>query len=671
MSRRLACGVVCVLLQASTAAGQPESRPLPLLDVPFISQSEALCGGAAAAMVLRYWGERGLTSESFSHLVDRSAAGIRTAALADDLQQRGWRVQVAEGSADRVRREIGDGRPVLALIEDRPGTFHYIVLVGWHDRGVIFHDPARTPFRVMAPSAFERRWRAAKHWMLVLTPVVVDQMRSVSDATTPVVSGNPSNQADDTDCVRLIEQGIRQAQARDLFAAEQSLTAALPCPGPAPLRELAGVRVLQRRWPDAAGLAAAALIEDPHDAHAWRLLATSRFLQDDARGALEAWNHVAEPRIDLVQVDGPSRTRHRLIEHLIGVGTGELLTPHAFTRAERRLTELPAAASARLEYRPVPSGLAELHAVVAERPAVPRDRLAVLSAGLSAAASREVEIALSSVAGGGERVELGWRFWRDRPRLSFAVRAPAPWRGVLGLEVFDEDQAFTSSEVRTAERRAIQLTTGDWATRRVAWSINGGLQTWNHGGTFGTTGGAVRMLSLDERADARVQATVWSGRDRFGVAEAAGRWRSSAKRAGPVAVARIQAAAATRWTPPDLWFGGDTGHVRPSLLRAHPALDGGRLRLERFGRALLNLTVEGQRWWLLPGGVHSAVAVFADAARVDKRRDNRQQGDVDAGIGARFTLPGMTGTFRIDIAKGLRDGATALSFVYEPAPQNP
>ena len=68
--------------------GSPEQRrgaPLTILDVPFISQSEALCGGAAAAMVLRYWGERGLTAESFSHLVDRSAAGIRTDALVNEL----------------------------------------------------------------------------------------------------------------------------------------------------------------------------------------------------------------------------------------------------------------------------------------------------------------------------------------------------------------------------------------------------------------------------------------------------------------------------------------------------------------------------------------------------------------------------------------------------------
>jgi hypothetical protein len=36
------------------------------------------------------------------------------------------------------------------------------------------------------------------------------------------------------------------------------------------------------------------------------------------------------------------------------------------------------------------------------------------------------------------------------------------------------------------------------------------------------------------------------------------------------------------------------------------------------------------------------------------------------GGGLRATIIGMTGVVRIDLAKGLRDGATRVSFVYEP-----
>ena len=75
-------------------------------------------------MVLRYWGERGLTAESFAHLVDRSAAGIRTDALLRELTTRGWMAAALDGTAGAIDAELQRGRPVLTLIEDRPGRFH-------------------------------------------------------------------------------------------------------------------------------------------------------------------------------------------------------------------------------------------------------------------------------------------------------------------------------------------------------------------------------------------------------------------------------------------------------------------------------------------------------------------------------------------------------------------
>src|SRR5215212_606606 len=155
---------------AGPSMAQPAPRPLSLLDVPFISQSEALCGGAAAAMVLRYWGERGLTAESFAHLVDRSASGIRTTALVDELQSRGWNAVAVAGTSEQIASELGHGRPVLTLIEDRARAFHYIVIVGATADAIVFHDPARAPMRVMGRDEFTRRWNSARRWMAVVTP---------------------------------------------------------------------------------------------------------------------------------------------------------------------------------------------------------------------------------------------------------------------------------------------------------------------------------------------------------------------------------------------------------------------------------------------------------------------------------------------------------------------
>ena len=117
-------------------------------------------------MVLRYWGDRSVYAESFAHLVDRSAGGIRTTRLVDELRGRGWNATGVAGDEDLIDAELARGRPVLTLIEDRPGTFHYVVIVAATPQAIVFHDPARAPFRVMEREPFSRRWAAAACPML-------------------------------------------------------------------------------------------------------------------------------------------------------------------------------------------------------------------------------------------------------------------------------------------------------------------------------------------------------------------------------------------------------------------------------------------------------------------------------------------------------------------------
>ncbi len=64
--------------------------------------------------------------------------------------------------------------------------------------------------------------------------------------------------------------------------------------------------------------------------------------------------------------------------------------------------------------------------------------------------------------------------------------------------------------------------------------------------------------------------------------------------------------------------------------------------------------------------IQFGAGVFVDAVRVERRADEDGRGDVDVGGGLRLGFPGLDGVFRLDLGKGLRDGSTALSFVYEP-----
>ena len=639
-------------------AGHVDAQPAPLtvLDVPFISQSEALCGGAAAAMVLRYWGERGLTAESFSHLVDRSAAGIRTDALVNELRSRGWTAAPLAGTGEAIEAELRRGRPVLTLIEDRPGRFHYIVIVAKTADAVVFHDPARAPLRVVGGEEFERRWQPAKRWMAVVVPGERER-----ETGAPVSAVSPSAGS----CSELIAGGVARAQAGDLSAAEQNLTSALSCGGAAALRELAGVRVLQRRWADVEALSSAATAADPADAYGWRLLGTSRFVQNNRDGALAAWNRVAEPRLDLLSVAGLDRTRQRVVEQLVDAKPATVVTPDLLLRSERRLRELPAAVSTSVELRPTPGGLAELRATVNERPVVPADVWSYVAAGALAASQRELRASTGSLTGGGERVKGEWRFWPGRPRIGVALDAPAPWGGIWSVAGFAERERFTGGAPADQKRSGGFVEWSTWASALVKLSLGAGVEDWDRIGTLGRSRANLQLLSGANRVNVRADGEIWAGAASFSRVSVNIVAASSTTRAGRVYLARAGTAAGSTHLPSLLWFGGDTGQTRETLLRAHPLVEDGRLRIEQMGRRLWHSSMEAQQWW--PAGiVRIAGAIFVDAVRVGDRVGDAARGDVDAGAGVRLALPGAPGTFRADVATGLRHGGTRWSFVYEP-----
>jgi peptidase C39-like protein len=655
--RKRPAALLAVFLLLGKAEAAQSARPLAILDVPFISQSEALCGGAAAAMVMRYWGARGLDADSFAHLVDRSASGIRTTTLIEDIRRRGWTATAIAGTNETIARELANGRPILTLIEDRPGTFHYIVIIGTTPRAVVYHDPARTAFRTMSRDDFDRRWAQAGRWMALVVPGTV-----VVDPPNPA----PSGVVAETPCAALIDEGVRLAQNNDLDGAERRLTGALSCGGSAPLRELAGLRLLQRRWSEVSDLAAAAVAEDPSDSHAWRLLATSRFVEDDRIGALDAWNHVGEPRVDLIRVDGLVRTRQRVVEDMLPIRRDQLLTHRGYVHARRQLRELPSASATELTFVPEPAGLVELRATVAERSLVPSDRWTLATLGVVAAFRREIEVSTGALTGGGERVTVGWRYWPGRPRLGAAIAAPAPWGGLWGVDAFTERQPFTGDQLPTSERRGAHASMSNWVTPWARATMRGGLEEWQGVDTFGMLGSGLRLLTFDERVDGRIDVTGWKAARSFATMEAVATMRSSTERRGLVFVGRFGVGVASVGTPADIWFAGDTGRARSVTLRAHPLITDGEIRVDRIGRHIVHSSGEAQKWWEGKARIRVGAAAFVDAASVDRRAESRARRDVDVGIGARLAVPGVSGVLRIDVAKGVRDGATALSFVYDP-----
>jgi ABC-type bacteriocin/lantibiotic exporter with double-glycine peptidase domain len=148
----------------------PAAAEVVHLTVPYVRQTKALCGGAAAAMVFRYWGDLHADQHEFAPLLDRTAGGLATGVLAKAVEDRGWRAVQFTGSIESVTDLLRDGRPVILLLAVRGGRFHYVVVVGTTVTQVVFHDPARGPLRSVAVRKFLDAWERAGFWALLVLP---------------------------------------------------------------------------------------------------------------------------------------------------------------------------------------------------------------------------------------------------------------------------------------------------------------------------------------------------------------------------------------------------------------------------------------------------------------------------------------------------------------------
>jgi predicted double-glycine peptidase len=668
-TRLVIAAVLTAAMPVPSASAQAPAAALHLLDVPYLPQSESLCGGAAIAMVMRYWGTADVYAETFADLVDPAADGIRGEDLLRALRSRGWTAESFRGDSATVQVYLRARRPVVALIQDRPGRFHYVVIVGWSPGRVIAHDPARAPFRVLDEQAFDEAWKVSGYWTLAATPPAVTTDDTAGRAgTLEPARANPPRA--DAPCSGMVDEGVRLAGAGDPAGARRILRiAADNCPDAAgPWREMAGLHALATDWRAAAIDARQALDRDPGDALAARILATALYLEDDTDGALKAWNLVGEPIVDLVTVTGLERIRYAVASRLMALPPQSLLAPQALRAARRKLAELPAAQTTRVNFTPAESGRVKVDAVVVERPLLPSSPAALAGVGLRAITDREVSIGIASPSGGGELWRVAWRWWEHRPRVALGFAAPAPFGGTWGINVFGERQSYAREGSTFEEsRRRVDFTLSDWTLTGFRWEGSVALDRMREarmtsGGERFAVSGAAHQRFAGDRAFVEARGAYWTGDVRTWTFAVRSEWRSRTRNEGPVWIARAGEDLAASDAPLALWPGAGTGQGRDVLLRAHPLLDNGIIRAGGFGRRLIHGGVESRLWLQsAPKLIRVAPAIFLDAARSSRGLEPANQPwQFDAGAGIRLAVPG-SGVLRIDIAHGLRDGRNALS----------
>lgn len=666
---RLLGAALAVLCPAALGAAGQEPSPsapgdrLSVLDVPFVAQSEALCGGAAAAMVLRYWGRRDVYAEDFQPLLEPGREGIEAGRLAAALDERGFDAHVAAADSESVRRHLARGRPPILLLELAPGRRHYVVVVAWAAGRVLLHDPADRPFRVWREAELEAAWARTGRLLLLVVPraEAVRAPAGPAPADLAATAGPEGPQA----CGGLVPEAVAFAGRGDLAAAGLRLEAARQlCPAAGlPRRELAGVRFRQERYAESATLAAEAVALDGGDTLSWRLLATSRYLADDADGALAAWNHVGEPEVDLVTTEGLDRTRPAVVSSRLGIRPRSRLLLAEWRRASRRLSDLPTLTSARLRYRPVGSGRAEVTAAVVERPLLPSLPILALQLGGDALVRRETRLGLASPGGEGGRLEAGVRWWEKRPAAWLSFDAPRALRlpGIVSLEALYDEQRYRTdasagSTPSVERRRRASVASSDWLTAGLRARLALAVERDEQRGTAG-----VAALRLDQRlaadrlslAGGLVAGVPFGSGPRFLCADfrLAVRSRAGGHRSRFAAHGRAGFSYAGSGAPLAYWPGAGTGTGRELLLRAHPLLSDGVVTGEAFGRRLLDAGVEGEVSLVRSGVASIGVAAFLDAARPWDRPARPGPADwlADVGTGLRLHLP-TVGVLRLDLA---------------------
>lgn len=631
-----------------------------ILQVPFIAQSELLCGGAAIAMLERWWGRRDVQAADFAGLVRPSEGGIRTTDLVLATQERGWQTRVARGTAPLVQQSIRDSVPVIALIQVAPTRYHYVVILGWNDVRVTYHDPAVGPFATLATKEFLQRWHGADDWALLVRP----PLPTVSPL--PLDTAVPSPE-DSLPCRPWLDEAAGAAINNHLSDAEGFLvTAATACPSePLVLRELAGVRFRQGRYAEATQLTDKYLRRASGDSLGWQLLASSRYLAADREGALQAWNAIGRPPVDLVVIDGSHRIRFGILARAIGLEPGTVLTPARLALARRRMADIPALALAHVGYAAVAGGAVEVRAAVAEDPLVGSPPRLLVSGVVRAAVRQEARLGIASPFGAGEMWTLQWRWSAAAPRralhLDIPTRIGVP--GIVSLERSSQEWHFASTVPPRAlppERQsATTLGFAAWLHADVEAAAGARYERWNPEGQFLalSLGGALHrwhdhvVFSLEGERGVSLSSPQ-------GYSRAATRltWATPAPSSGMSWSARLGADWSSAATPLGLWpvAGGDLGRNVP--LRAHPFFVGNFLPADRSGRRILQGGVAGDRTLGHIGPLQVGAGLFVDGAQVTATAGGATMARsyLDGGAGLLFAIAGMQATtLRIDLARGL------------------
>jgi hypothetical protein len=218
------------------------------------------------------------------------------------------------------------------------------------------------------------------------------------------------------------------------------------------------------------------------------------------------------------------------------------------------------------------------------------------------------------------------------------------------------------------------IATSDWLTPNLRYSLKVGLDSWTNPRVQATAiAGSIDHRWFRDRLSVAADATQWIPRGPspgFHFVRMRAAYRSPTFYDGWTVLGDTGAVRVSTYAPLGVWAGAGEGHAREVLLRAHPLVhDGAVDGNATFARSLVYGNAELQRWIRTSAPVRFGFAGFADLARASRREASQPDGptDLDVGVGVRVRVRGTDGALRLDFARGLRDGANAVTVGWQSA----
>ncbi len=156
------------------ALNEGRARGVLIKDVPGFIQDDYMCGPAALASVMAFYGEQTGPDEIARAAYLKGLKGTLMVDLLIYAKGRGFNASYYRGGMDDLREKLKDGRPLILFLNAGRGLTergHYITVFGYSDAAdaVVAHTGIEKE-AVLGYKELESTWETTNFSTLIITP---------------------------------------------------------------------------------------------------------------------------------------------------------------------------------------------------------------------------------------------------------------------------------------------------------------------------------------------------------------------------------------------------------------------------------------------------------------------------------------------------------------------